>query len=191
MITHHPSSPRHFGLRGLSPFGPDRLATALAHALDDRYHYVRHVLTPGAAPIDAVLVGPSGTWTFIHGRETGRFRRRNGHWYRWNPTTDSWIPWEAREVTAARLAGHRLELLLDRAALPAAVRACLCPARGADVSWEPDQRPGIDAPSSDALERFAATIDGDEVLAQAQVDRIVALLDPRQPVVRLATSPGR
>jgi hypothetical protein len=31
-------------------------------------------------------------------------------------------------------------------------------------------------------------MDRDEVLTAAQVDRIVALLDPRQPLPRLATS---
>ena len=55
-----------------------------------------------------------------------------------------------------------------------------------DVSWERDQTPGIHVEGD--LERLAARIVRDEVLTPAQVDRIVALLDPRQPMPRLATS---
>ena len=55
-----------------------------------------------------------------------------------------------------------------------------------DVSWERDQAPGINVEGD--LERLASRIIRDEVLTPAQVDRIVALLDPRQPLPRLATS---
>ena len=49
-----------------------------------------------------------------------------------------------------------------------------------------DQAPGIHVEGD--LERLATRIARDEVLTPAQVDRIVALLDPRQPLPRLATS---
>jgi hypothetical protein len=40
-------------------------------------------------------------------------------------------------------------------------------------------------------ERLAALASAEEVLSQQQVDRIVALLDPRQPLPRLAqAAPG-
>jgi hypothetical protein len=38
------------------------------------------------------------------------------------------------------------------------------------------------------LDKLARRITRDEVLTPAQVDRIVALLDPRQPLPRLAPS---
>jgi hypothetical protein len=58
-----------------------------------------------------------------------------------------------------------------------------------DLTWEDDQRPGVHV--HDELDRLAARITRDEVLTPAQVDRIVALLDPRQPLPRLAHStPG-
>jgi hypothetical protein len=40
----------------------------------------------------------------------------------------------------------------------------------------------------DDLERLAARITRDDVLTRTQVDRIVALLDPRQPLPQLAPS---
>src|SRR5215208_2856308 len=115
-----------FNLR-LSSIGGDRLATALGRRLDDGYHYFRNVAPAAMEPIEAVVVGPGGTWTMLRSSIGGRFRKRNGHWYRWNRSTESWIPWDARPAHEARLAGHRLELYLERAGLPAVVEACLLP----------------------------------------------------------------
>jgi hypothetical protein len=174
-----------FSLR-LSPLGGDRLASVLGRRLDDGYHYFRNVSPAAMPPIEALVVGPGGTWAIQRTSLGGRFRKRNGHWYRWNRSTDSWIPWDARPVHEARLAGHRLELYLERASLPAVVEACLHPEGGTEVTWERDQQPGIHVEPN--LERLATRIARDEVLTAAQVDRIVALLDPRQPLPRLATS---
>jgi hypothetical protein len=184
----HPSHPRggRFSIPGLAPLAGDPLASALAKGLDDAYRYLRHAAAGGADPIDAIVVGPGGTWSLTLAVERGRFRKRNGHWYRWNRSTDSWIPWAATAVTAARLAGHRLELLLERAGLPSTVEACLCAGHGSEVSWEADQQPGVHVHHD--LERLARRIARDEILTDAQVDRIVAVLDPRQPLPRLAPS---
>jgi hypothetical protein len=184
----HPITPRNsrFSLHSLSSLGGDRLATIFGRRLDDGYHYFRKVTPAGTAEIETVVVGPGGTWTILRASMNGRFRKRNGHWYRWNRSTDSWIPWDARPVNEARLAGHRLELYLERAGQPCAVEAVLVPEPGMDVSWERDQAPGINVEGD--RERIASRIIRDEVLTPAQVDRIVALLDPRQPLPRLATS---
>jgi hypothetical protein len=96
------------------------------------------------------------------------------------------MPWDAQPVHEARLAGHRLELYLERAALPVTVEACLLTDPGTEVSWERDQQPGVSVESD--LERLATRMERNEVLTPAQIDRIVALLDPRQPLPRLATS---
>jgi hypothetical protein len=186
MIVHQPTSAtRRFGLPA---FSADRLAATLARHLDDGYHYLSHVSAGGGPPIDAVVVGAGGTWTLTSPVLRGRFRKRNGHWYEWKRSTESWIPWEAEAISAARLAGHRLELLLERAGLPSTVEATLVVPRAATVDWERDQRPGIHV--CDDLEELARRIARDDVLAQAQVDRIIAVLDPRQPLPRLAPSPG-
>jgi hypothetical protein len=82
-----------------------------------------------------------------------------------------------------------MELFLERAGLPAAVEACLLVTGNGDLTWEEDQRPGVHV--HDQMDRLAQRISRDEVLTPAQVDRIVALLDPRQPLPRLAPStPG-
>lgn len=189
MIVHHLANrPSRFGLPSLSGVGSDRLAAALGRVLDDGYHYLRRVPV-GGERVDAVVVGPGGTWTITTGHESGRFHKRNGHWYRWNRSTDSWVPWEARQVMDARLAGHRLELHLDRAGVPSAVEAVLLIAPDVGLDWEPSERPGIHV--HDDVARLAARIGRDEVLTPAQVDRIVALLDPRQPLPRLAPSTPR
>ncbi|MGH2455116.1 MAG: nuclease-related domain-containing protein [Candidatus Limnocylindria bacterium] len=184
----HPLQQRsgRLAFRGLAALSGDRTAAALSRRLDDAYHCFRHVAVAGRPAIDAVVVGPGGTWTITLAELRGRFRKRNGHWYRWNGSTESWIPWDAQPVHQARLAGHRLELFLERATLPTAVEAGLIPSRGAEIGWEPGQRPGVHVHAD--LERLAARILRDEVLTPAQVDRIVALLDPRQPMPRLATS---
>ena len=162
------------------------MGSVLGRRLDDGYHYFRNVAPAGMTPIEAVVVGPGGTWTLVRTAIGGRFRKRNGHWYRWSKTTSSWIPWDAHPVHDARLAGHRLELYLERATLPAIVEACLVTEDGTEVGWERDQTPGIHVEPD--VEKLAAKIARDEVLTPAQVDRIVALLDPRQPLPRLATS---
>ena len=189
MIVHPiPTRTARFQIRGLTGLAGDRLASALGRRLDDGFHYFRGVRAGGPSAIDAVVVGPGGTWTLSRAELGGRARKRNGHWYRWNRSTESWVPWDAAPVNQARLAGHRLELYLERAGLPATVEACLL-ASGGELSWDPDQRPGIHV--YDDLERLAARIGQDEVLIPQQVDRIVALLDPRQPLPRLAPSaPG-
>lgn len=186
MIIHPlPSRSRRFAIPGLSV--ADRLGTALAPRLDDGHHYLRAVSIGGARASDAILVGPGGTWALTFGVERGRFRKRNGHWYRFHRSTESWVPWDAQPVTDARLAGHRLEQYLERAALAAAVKPCLFTVRDMEVTWEADQRPGLEV--HDDGERLAERIARDEILTPPQVDRIVALLDPRQPLPRLATSP--
>lgn len=184
----HPIKDRsgRFGFRSLSSLSSDPMGSLLGKRLDDGYHYFRNVSPAAMTPIEAVVVGPGGTWTLQRTGIGGRFRKRNGHWYRWNKSTESWIPWDAKPVHDARLAGHRLELYLERATLPAIVEACLVTDGGTDVSWERDQTPGIHVEKD--VERLAALISRDEVLTPAQVDRIVALLDPRQPLPRLATS---
>jgi hypothetical protein len=187
MILHQPTSrPRRLTIPGMTH---DRLAVALASWLDDGYHYFANVAPGGMPPIDAVVVGPGGTWALTLAHLRGRFRKRNGHWYRWNRSTESWIPWDAQAVTNARLTGHRLELFLERATLPAGVEACLVAAADAEIDWEPDQRPGIHVHTK--VDRLCARLGRDDALTEAQVERIVALLDPRQPLPRLATSSPR
>jgi Nuclease-related domain len=173
-------------LRGLPGISGDRLAHALGRHLDDAHHYFRRVQAGGQPPIDAILVGPGGTWTITHAHVAGRFRKRNGHWYRWNRSTESWIPWDATPLHQARLAGHRLELYLERATLPAMVHATLLAEHHAEIDWETDQAPGVYVYNE--LERLAARVSRDEELTPAQIDRIVALLDPRQPLPRFAAS---
>lgn len=166
--------------------GGDRLSGPLARRLDDRYHYLRRVFAGAGDPIDSVVIGPGGTWALTLKAERGRFRKRNGHWYHWSDDTDSWIPWEAKPVVNARLAGHRLEQQLERAALPATVVACLAPPRGVEIGWERGQRPGIQVFAE--VETLAARISASERLTPAQVERIVALLDPHLPLPRMASA---
>lgn len=181
MVIHRPSSPSR--RLALPRAGGDRLSGPLGRRLDDRYHYLRRVLAGGTLPIEAVVVGPGGTWVLSLRAEAGRFRKRNGHWYRLSAATESWIPWEAGVITATRLAGRRLEMYLERATLPSAVTACLVPPRGVEIEWDAAQRPGIQViRDADGL---AARITASETLTRAQVDRIVALLDPHQPLPRL------
>jgi hypothetical protein len=187
----HPIKDRsgRFPLRVLSPVGEDRIAAGLARRLDDRHHYFRSAAVAGLQQHQSVVVGPGGAWTLARITDRGRFQKRNGHWYAWNSSTESWVPWDAAPVHEARLAGHRLELFLERAGLPATVEACLLPDARTEVGWDRDQQVGLHVESD--LEKLAARIDRDEVLTPAQVDRIVALLDPRQPLRQLAPStPG-
>jgi hypothetical protein len=175
------------GIPGL-PHG-DRLAASLGRRLDDGWHWFRTVAPGGMEAIDAILVGPGGTFAITTAGARGLHARRNGHWYRWNRSTESWVPWEATPVNTARLAGRRLSLYLERAALPAAVSAVLVPP--ADMEFEVPRDDEIGVIVEADAERLATTASADEVLSQQQVDRIVALLDPRQPLPRLAqATPG-
>lgn len=186
-MIRHPLTSRSRRLR-LDAFSrADRLAGDLDRSLDDGFHWFRRVAPGGIEPIDAAVVGIGGTWTITFATDRGRFRHRNGHWYRWNGGTESWVPWDAQVVNAARLAARRLSLYLERATQPAQVDAVLIPERGSEVSWDPGDRLGMLIEAD--TDRLAARIARDEVLTPAQVDRIVALLDPRQPLPQLATSP--
>lgn len=182
MIDHSTSRPRRLGLPGLSH--PHRLAADLGGRLDDGFHWFRTVPVGGPEPIDAVLVGPGGTWCLTLDGERGRFERRNGHWYSWNRATGSWVPWDAVPVTTARLAGHRLSLLLERAGLPATVGAVLAPDTPMEVDAPPGESLGISVERDPG--RLATLVSAEDRLSRAQVDRIVALLDPRERVPRLA-----
>lgn len=175
---------RRFALPSLPPLAIDPLPAGLRR-LDDGYHYFRRVRASGGL-VDAVVVGPGGTWALTRAHDSGRFRMRNGHWYRWNRSTESWIPWSAEPILAARMAGHRLEMVLDAAGVPAEVEACLIRPASMTIELDEGQRPGLHIEAD--LASLAARIAHDEVLTPAQVDRIVALLDPRQPLPRLATS---
>lgn len=187
MILHPIPRSRRLGIPGL-PHG-DRLGSSLERRLDDGYHWFRTVTAGGMEPIDAVLVGPGGTFALTTTGERGRVSHRNGHWYRWNRSTESWVPWDAVPVTAARLAGRRLSLYLERAGLPASVSAVLVPPPEMEVELPRDEHISI-VVEADA-ERLARLASAEELLTQQQVDRIVALLDPRQPLPRLAqATPG-
>lgn len=165
--------------------GPDRFGRALGNQLDDGNHYFVHVSPAGMDPIAGVVVGPGGIWALTFTSESGRFRKRNEHWYRWNRSTDSWVPWTAEPILTARLAAHRLGLYLERAALPSDVAAGLVIGRDTEIDWERDQRSGVEVYST--ADQLAVRLKH-EVLTLPQIDRIVALLDPRQPLPRLAAS---
>ena len=182
MILHPASRSRRLGLPGLPH--PDRLAGALGRSLDDDYHWFRDVAPGGMEPIEAVLVGLGGTWALTSGGQRGRYARRNGHWYRWNRSTESWVPWDPAPITAARLAGRRLSLYLERAGLPADVSAVLMAPTDTEVEAGPGEQIGL-AVEGDP-QRLARLVSAEERLTQQQVERIVALLDPRQPLPRLA-----
>lgn len=167
----------------------DALADAFGVRLDDDWHWFRQVTPGGIQAIDAVLVGPGGTWAITMAGERGRFARRNGHWYRWNRGTESWVPWEPAPITAARLAARRLGLYLERATLPADVVAVLAPAADMSVQVEPSDPIGLLIEREP--ERLSSRMTSEAVLTQQQVDRIVALLDPRQPLPQLAPSTPR
>jgi Nuclease-related domain len=187
MITHPTSRSRRLGIPSL-PHG-DRLAGSLGARLDDGYHWFRSVAPGGMETIDAVLVGPGGTFAITTAGERGRHTRRNGHWYRWNRSTESWVPWDPTPITTARLAARRLSLYLERAALPASVTAVLVPP--AEMEVEVPRGEDIGVVVEAGAERLAALASVEEALSQQQVDRIVALLDPRQPLPQLAqVTPG-
>lgn len=187
MIVHPASRSRRLGFPMLA--STDRLATTLGRRLDDDYHWFRSIAPGGIETIDAVVVGPGGTWTLTIVGKRGRFTRRNGHWYRWNRSTDSWVPWDAAPITAARLAGRRLTLYLERAGLPASVEAMLVPPPDMEVVLEPRETIGLSVEPD--TNRLATLVSAEERLSQAQVDRIVTLLDPRQPLQRLAEATPR
>ena len=186
----HPITPRNnrFGLRSLSPLGGDRLAAILGRRLDDGYHYFHKVTPAGTTEIETIVVGPGGTWTVLR----AGLQRPLPEAQRALVSLESVRPIRGsrgtpRPVNEARLAGHRLELYLERATQPSAVEAVPGPRlRHWRSAGSGTRRPGILVEGD--LERLAARIIRDEVLTPAQVDRIVALLDPRQPLPRLATS---
>ncbi len=181
MILHPGPRSRRLGLPGMG--SGDRLASALGTRLDDGYHWFRSISPGGVETIDAVVVGPGGTWTLTLAADRGRFTRRNGHWYHWNRSTESWVPWDATPITAARLAARRLSLFLERANLPAAVEPILLPTSHMEVVFEPRDPIGLTVERDP--DRLAGLLSAEERLSQPQVDRIVALLDPRQPLPRL------
>jgi len=187
MILHRASRSRRLGFHGLT--SGDRTATALGRRLDDDHHWFRSIGPGGIEPIDAVVVGPGGTFAVTLAGERGRFARRNGHWYRLNRSTESWVPWEAAPITAARLAGRRLSLYLERAGLPASVDPILVPQSEMEVVSEPSDPIGVIVDRD--TDHVASLVSAEERLSQSQVDRIVALLDPRQPLPRLAPSTHR
>lgn len=184
MIRHPSSSSSRMGIFGFASRDP--MAEGFARRLDDDWHWFARIAPGGIEPIDAVLVGPGGTWALTEAGERGQFSRRNGHWYRLNRSTGSWIPWEPAPITAARLAARRLSLYLERAGLPAEVVAVLAPP--ADMAVQVEKADPIGLIIEREPERLAARMSADAVLTQQQVDRIVALLDPRQPLPRLAPS---
>lgn len=187
MILHPASRSRRLGLS--LPGSADRLGKALGERLDDGYHWFRSIAPGGIEVIDAIVVGPGGTWTISISGDGGRFTRRNGHWYRWNRSTESWVPWDAAPVTAARLAGRRLSLYLERAGLPATVEPILVSPPDMELVLQSGEAIGLSVEHS--TDRLAALVSAEERLSQAQVDRIVTLLDPRQPLPRLAQATPR
>jgi hypothetical protein len=184
MIRHPSSSTRRMGIPGLGSHDP--FADGLGRRLDDDWHWFRRVAPGGMEPIDGVLVGPGGTWALSLADTNGRITRRNGHWYRWNRSTESWVPWDALPVTRARLAARRLGLYLERAALPDQVTPVLVLPASMSVEAARDEPLGVVAEREP--DRLATIVAADAVLTQQQVDRIVALLDPRQPLPQLAPS---
>ncbi len=182
MILHPASRSRRLGILGMG--ANDRAAATLGRRLDDDYHWFRSLGPGGIEPIDGIVVGPGGTWTITTAGTRGQFTRRNGHWYGWNRATESWVPWDAAPITAGRLAGRRLSLYLERAGLPAAVDPILAPPNDMDVVAQPGEPIGLVVESS--FDRIAGIVSSDARLSRGQVDRIVALLDPRQPLPRLA-----
>jgi hypothetical protein len=187
-LIRHPTTSRshRIGIALPALARDERLSRALGDRLDDGFHWFGRISPGGMERLDAVVVGPGGTWVLDLADERGRFRHRNGHWYRWNPSTESWIPWDATVVTRARMAGRQLSLYLERAGLPDAVEVALIVQRGTELTWEPGEEPHVLAIAE--AEGLAQRIARDEVLTPAQVDRIVALLDPRQPLPQLAPS---
>jgi hypothetical protein len=175
---------------GFLPFASrDPMAEAFALRLDDDWHWFRQVSPGGIQAVDAVLVGPGGTWAITVAGERGRFARRNGHWYRWHRSTESWVPWDPAPITAARLAARRLSLYLERAGLPGEVVAVLAPPAEMAVQVEPADPIGLIVEREP--ERLTGRMTAEPLLSQQQVDRIVALLDPRQPLPQLAASTPR
>ena len=181
MILHPGLRSRRLGIPGMG--SGDRLGSAMGQRLDDDWHWFRSIAPGGIEPIDAIAVGPGGTWTVTTAADKGRFARRNGHWYRWNRSTESWVPWDAMPITAGRLAGRRLALFLERASLPASVEAVLLPTSDMEVAVEPRDPIGLVVEAD--LDRLATLMGAEPRLSQQQVDRIVAALDPRQPLPRL------
>jgi hypothetical protein len=187
MIVHTPARPRRLGIPGL--LHADPLASALGRRLDDGNHWFGAIALGSGDPIGAVAVGPGGTWCITRASERGRFARRNGHWYRWNGSTESWVPWEAEIVATARMGGHRLSLHLERAGAPAEVTAVLFTPSG--VSVQPDRGERLQIEIVADGDGLARRMNQEDRLTPQQVDRIVALLDPRQPLPQLVQATPR
>jgi hypothetical protein len=94
------------------------------------------------------------------------------------------VPWDPAPITAARLAATSLGLLLERAGIDAIVAGILV--APPDMSVEIGRGEEIGLTVEADAGRVGALVSREERLTLAQVDRIVALLDPRQPVPRLA-----
>src|SRR5688572_20620256 len=165
MILHPASRSRRLGFPGMG--SADRTAAALGQRLDDDYHWFRSIAPGGIPVIDAIIVGPGGTWTLTMAGERGRFARRNGHWYQWNRSTESWVPWDANPITAARLSGRRLSLYLERAGLPATVEALLVPPNEMEVTADASEPTGLTVERN--LDRVAGLVRAEARLSQAQV----------------------
>ena len=131
---------------------------ASARRLDDDWHFFRGLAPGGIEPIDAIVVGPGGTWAISTVGERGRFARRNGHWYLQHRSTASWVPWDAAPITAARLAARRLSLYLERAGLPADVAGAIVPPADMTVEAAPGESIGVLVEREP--ERLAATLVG-------------------------------
>jgi hypothetical protein len=85
--------------------------------------------------------------------------------------------------------GDRLALYLERANLPAAVDPILLSPADMEVEVAPSDPIGLHVEHDP--DRIANAITAEERLTQQQVDRIVAVLDPRQPLPRLVqATPG-
>ena len=99
----------------------DRLSGPLGRRLDDRYHYFRQVLAGGKEPIEAVVVGPGGTWALtLRAEPRAATASATGTGIAGAVAPSRGSRGTPSRVNAARLAGHRLEMYLERATLPSA-----------------------------------------------------------------------
>ena len=99
------------------------------------------------------------------------------------------MPWDPAPITASRLAARSLALVLERAGVDGTVDGVLV--APPDMSVEIPRGDDIGLRVEADPDRLGALVSREERLTLAQVDRIVALLDPRQPLPRLAqATPG-
>ena len=97
--------------------------------------------------------------------------------------TKQWMKENMPDVILLVYNDHANAFSLD--IVPTFAIGCAAEFEIADEGWGP--RP---VPKVIGHPELASHIARDEVLTPAQVDRIAALLDPRQPLPQLATSPG-